>query len=137
MSNLWIEKGDSFIGFKAFASYDFTCITINSGWNINCYNKFVGLFYPLNSSPHEVLNVAVGDRTTLNQLFNMISEALFSSQTIKPIYKDFRNGDVRHSQADISKARKLIGYDPSVNVEQGIKASMEWYIKRDGGSESK
>ena len=49
---------------------------------------------------------------------------------IKPIYKDFRPGDIRHSRADISKAKKLLNYIPSHNVEQGIKETISWYIDK-------
>src|SRR5690554_6797459 len=62
---------------------------------------------------NQVYNIAVGDRTTLNQLFDTIKASLQEngvSCQIKPVYRDFRAGDVRHSQADISKAEKLLGY---------------------------
>jgi UDP-N-acetylglucosamine 4-epimerase len=80
----------------------------------------------------QVYNVAVGDRTTLNDLFNSIKETLiFNDRDIvtQPIYRDFRAGDVRHSQADISKAKKLLGYLPEYNIQQGISKAMPWYIK--------
>jgi len=47
----------------------------------------------------------------------------------KPCYRDFRAGDVRHSQADISKARRLVGYAPTHRVEQGLDAALDWYRK--------
>lgn len=78
-----------------------------------------------------VYNVAVGGRTTLNQLFYMLRDELERHQVHyrkEPVYKSFRAGDVRHSQADISKARKLLGYDPSHTVAKGIEAAMPWYI---------
>lgn len=80
---------------------------------------------------NEVYNVAVGDRTTLNDLFIAIKEAL-SENRIQvsdfPTYRDFRDGDVRHSQADISKAKKLTGYVPEYSIFEGIKMAMPWYI---------
>jgi UDP-N-acetylglucosamine 4-epimerase len=80
----------------------------------------------------EVYNVAVGDRTTLNELFTAIKESLINSgvniQTA-PIYRDFRAGDVRHSQADISKAKKALGYEPQFTIAEGINKAMPWYKK--------
>lgn len=82
---------------------------------------------------NQVYNVAFGQRTTLNELFELIKERVskvFSdSAGIKPEYRDFRAGDVRHSLADISKAVKLIGYSPAFSVEQGLDEAAEWYIK--------
>jgi UDP-N-acetylglucosamine 4-epimerase len=80
----------------------------------------------------EVYNVAVGDRTTLNDLFNAIKKALIEngvSVETTPIYRDFRAGDVRHSQADISKAKKALGYQPEFVIAQGIGKAMPWYVK--------
>ncbi|WP_075532696.1 NAD-dependent epimerase/dehydratase family protein [Moritella viscosa] len=78
----------------------------------------------------QVYNVAVGDRTTLNTLYNSIQSALINNgvkSDAKPTYRDFRAGDVRHSQADISKAKKLLGYEPEFNIQQGIDKAMPWY----------
>jgi UDP-N-acetylglucosamine 4-epimerase len=82
---------------------------------------------PLN----HVYNVAVGDRTTLNQLYNDLRHALKikgDDQTAKPIYRDYRNGDVRHSQADIHKAQSLLGYVPTHRIAEGIKITANWYV---------
>ncbi|MDZ4297756.1 MAG: NAD-dependent epimerase/dehydratase family protein [Moraxellaceae bacterium] len=81
---------------------------------------------------NQVYNVAVGDRTTLNQLFEAIQVGLQAngiSHTASPIYREFRVGDVRHSQADVSKARALLGYEPGFMIKDGIAAAMPWYIK--------
>ena len=80
---------------------------------------------------NQVYNVAVGGRTTLNQLFSYIRESLGENgiQYQKDAsYRDFRAGDVRHSQADVSKANNLLGYDPQYTIEQGIKKAMPWYV---------
>lgn len=80
----------------------------------------------------EVYNVAVGDRTTLNTLFQSIAMSLQAEgvgYTKQPLYRDFRAGDVRHSQADISKARQELGYEPTHTIEQGIAVAMPWYVK--------
>ena len=79
----------------------------------------------------QVYNVAVGNRTTLNQLFNSLCDALKAngvSSATQPSYRDFRAGDVRHSQADIDKAQRLLGYAPTHDIKSGIAASMSWYV---------
>lgn len=80
---------------------------------------------------NEVYNVAVGDRTTLNDLFHALQAALAENvkpYTRKPVYRDFRAGDVRHSQADISKAASKLGYAPEFRIMEGIAKAMPWYI---------
>lgn len=81
---------------------------------------------------NQVYNVAVGDRTTLNQLFETIQSALKNngiSYTQAPSYREFREGDVRHSQADINKAKTLLGYEPDFLIKEGIEEAMPWYVK--------
>lgn len=78
----------------------------------------------------EVYNVAVGDRTTLNDLYKAIQSALKEcdiNATQDPIYRDFRAGDVRHSQADVSKAVHKLGYAPKYRILEGISKAMPWY----------
>jgi len=80
---------------------------------------------------NQIYNVAVGDRTTLNSLYSSIKKALQENNVNypkDPIYRDFREGDVRHSQADISKISDLLGYEPEFKVEQGISKAMPWYV---------
>ncbi|WP_299188355.1 NAD-dependent epimerase/dehydratase family protein [uncultured Psychrobacter sp.] len=80
----------------------------------------------------QVYNVAVGDRTTLNELFNSIKSALAENNVKydkEPVYRDFREGDVRHSQADVTKAKNLLGYQPQFDISQGIDKAMPWYVK--------
>ena len=82
-------------------------------------------------SKDEVYNVAVGDRTTLNQLFAALRDALQNdgvSPVIQPNYRDFRAGDVRHSQADVGKAQRLLGYAPTHRIQDGIGVAMPWYV---------
>ena len=79
----------------------------------------------------EVYNVAVGDRTTLGELFGFIRDGLRDHQIHydqDAIMADFRVGDVRHSQADIGKARRLLGYDPAYSVARGLGEALPWYI---------
>ena len=81
---------------------------------------------------NQVYNVAVGDRTTLNELFDVIRSTLEPRfphlKGFKPSYRDFRAGDVRHSLADISKARELLGYQPTHRIGEGLVEAMDWYV---------
>lgn len=79
----------------------------------------------------QVYNVAVGDRTSLNELFDYLTcelAHLDRDYVRSPEYGDFRPGDVRHSQADISKARKYLGFQPTHDVRAGLAAALPWYI---------
>jgi len=73
----------------------------------------------------EVINVATGGRISLNQLFEAVNK--LTGAGLEPIYADARAGDVRDSQADISKARRLLGYEPGVSFEQGLEKTVEWF----------
>lgn len=82
---------------------------------------------------NQVYNVAVNERTTLNALFelerSLLAERFPHVADYRPRYREFREGDVRHSQADISKAARLLGYAPTHRVQEGLKEAMEWYIE--------
>jgi UDP-N-acetylglucosamine/UDP-N-acetylgalactosamine 4-epimerase len=81
---------------------------------------------------NQVYNVAVGDRTTLNDLFNGIKAALNENgvtYTKEPVYRDFRAGDVRHSQASIEKIKKSLFFKPEKKISEGITEAVIWYIK--------
>jgi UDP-N-acetylglucosamine/UDP-N-acetylgalactosamine 4-epimerase len=83
----------------------------------------------------QIYNVAAGGRTTLNQLFAALRDGLAEitgDPTIaaaQPEYQDFRPGDVRHSQADIEKARTLLGYAPDFSVRDGLAEVLPWYVR--------
>lgn len=89
----------------------------------------------------EVYNVALGDQTSLNELFGMLRDTLEQHQVSykrDPRYAEFRPGDVRHSRADIAKARAGLGYEPTHRIAEGIEAAVPWYLghyrrQRDGG----
>lgn len=84
------------------------------------------------SARNQVYNVAVSGRTDLNMLFSALRESLSASGISyekSPGYRDFRAGDVRHSQADIGKIQKLLDYAPKYNIEQGIAKAMPWYVE--------
>jgi UDP-N-acetylglucosamine 4-epimerase len=80
---------------------------------------------------NQVYNIAVGERTTLNELFSLLQDGLRKlNPTLpnqKPRYADFRAGDVRHSHANISKARELLDYEPALRVGDGLNLAMAWY----------
>lgn len=73
----------------------------------------------------EVINVATGGRISLNHLFSTVRE--FVGATVDPIHAEPRAGDVKDSQADISKAAALLGYRPIVSFEDGLKQTVAWY----------
>ena len=81
---------------------------------------------------NQVYNVAVGDRTTLNQLHAALAAGVEqerpSLKVAQPAYADFRGGDVRHSLADVSKARTLLGYQPTHDVHEGLAEAIAWYV---------
>jgi UDP-N-acetylglucosamine 4-epimerase len=79
----------------------------------------------------QVYNVAVGDRTTLNELFFIIRNGLAEAgvQYVRsPVYKPFRVGDVRHSQADVSKAMRELRYSPLIDIQAGMTQALPWYL---------
>ncbi|MBM9605770.1 NAD-dependent epimerase/dehydratase family protein [Desulfopila inferna] len=88
------------------------------------------------AATNQVYNIAFGERTTLNQLYSHIKGRVAASnpaaQNAEPQYRDFRAGDVRHSLADIAKARALIGYEPQFSVIRGLDRAAEWYMKNLG-----
>ena len=85
---------------------------------------------------NQVYNVAVQARTTLNDLFQLLKEKLTPGcpdlESLQPHYREFRAGDVQHSEADISKARNLLDYSPSHTIEEGLSEAIEWYCRRLG-----
>jgi UDP-N-acetylglucosamine 4-epimerase len=84
----------------------------------------------------EAFNVAVGGRNTLNELYTLINKELKAHidtfSTKEAIYRDFRAGDIRHSNADISKAKHIVGYAPTHDIYQGMEEAIEWYIESIG-----
>lgn len=119
-----IEGEDVFVNGDGETSRDFCFIENTVQMNIlaACAND---------QAKDQVYNVAVGDRTTLNDLYNSIASSLKRNDIDvknQPVYRDFRTGDVRHSQADISKAKQNLGYDPKFNIGEGIDKAMPWYI---------
>jgi len=87
---------------------------------------------------NQVYNVAVDERTSLSRLFQLLRDALATELPhiagAAPVHGDFRPGDVRHSQADIGKARRLLGYAPTHRLSDGIRAAIPWYLAHYGAS---
>ncbi|MEZ9819999.1 NAD-dependent epimerase/dehydratase family protein [Shewanella sp. 10N.286.45.A1] len=119
-----IEGNDIFINGDGETSRDFCFIENTVQMNILAATAS-------DDVKDNVYNVAVGDRTTLNTLYSSIQETLASNGVVNnktPIYREFRAGDVRHSQADIGKAKTLLGYQPEFAIQQGIDKAMPWYM---------
>ena len=80
---------------------------------------------------HQVFNIALNQRTTLNELFALLREGLVPDfpqlKGVQPVYQDFRAGDVRHSQADIGRAQKCLGYQPTHDIAAGLNEALSWY----------
>lgn len=88
---------------------------------------------------NQVYNVAVGERTTLDQLFQTLRQSLAGNgvhYAREPRYRDFRPGDVRHSQADIGKAQRLLGYAPHYDLPTGLARTMPWYVAQARAAEA-
>jgi len=82
---------------------------------------------------NQVFNIAVGDRTSLNDLYKLITKSLAQycqMSDSKLSYRDFRAGDVRHSQADIIKVQTLLGYTPLMKMDAGVTAAIPWYVSK-------
>jgi len=129
----WISaiiKGDDvFINGDGETSRDFCYIDNTVQMNILAATASEGV-------KNEVYNVAVGDRTTLNDLYAALQSALAANGKTNhkaQVYREFRAGDVRHSQADISKAKDRLGFSPEYRVMGGLAKAMPWYIRMEGG----
>jgi UDP-N-acetylglucosamine/UDP-N-acetylgalactosamine 4-epimerase len=103
-------------------SRDFTHVTNAVDANI------LSLFTNNKQSVNQVYNIAYGRQTSLLQLFDYLKK--ISTSNLEPLYAPERAGDVKHSLADISKAKNLLGYDPKISVEEGLKKTFEWYKER-------
>src|SRR5690606_9945280 len=124
-----IHGGEVFINGDGETSRDFCYVD-----NVVQANLLAGTVPAESGATNNVYNVAVGERTTLNELFEMLKVCLSSripaSTMVDANYQDYRVGDVRHSLADIRKARGILGYEPQFDVGEGLLACSEWYWKR-------
>jgi len=121
-----MENKEIFINGEGDTSRDFCYIDNTMQANL------LGATSQIEGAANQVYNVAVGERTSLNELYEMIRINLVERfphlKEAKPTHQDYRAGDVLHSLADISKAQKLLGYEPSHNIAQGMKVAMDWYV---------
>jgi UDP-N-acetylglucosamine/UDP-N-acetylgalactosamine 4-epimerase len=121
-----IKKEDVFINGDGETSRDFCYIDNTVQMNL------LAAMTSNDKATDQVYNVALNDRTSLNQLYSMIEERLIErvDGLVKkePVLRDFRAGDVRHSQADISKAKNLLSYQPSHKIAEGLDEAMEWFV---------
>lgn len=115
-----IQKKAPFINGDGETSRDFTFVE-------NAVQANIKALFADETKEHEVLNVAFGERTTLNRLWESIAET--AGIDLAAEYRGERIGDVRHSLADISKAKNLIGYDPEFSVSEGLAIAFDWYKK--------
>jgi UDP-N-acetylglucosamine 4-epimerase len=88
----------------------------------------LALFTQKKEAINQVYNIAYGTRTSLNEVFEMIKE--IAGSDLAPKYGPERKGDVKHSLADISKAKELLDYDPKFDIREGMKKAFEWYRKQ-------
>lgn len=105
-------------------SRDFTFVD-----NAVLANK-LSLFTANKEAINQVYNIACGEQTSLLELFNGLKKEAATS--LQPVFGPERLGDVKHSLADISKARQLLGYNPVVNVEEGLQKTFNWYKSQKG-----
>ena len=120
-----IKQKDLFINGDGETSRDFCYID-------NCVQANIKACLSGDDAANHVYNVAYGQKTTLNELFTMIRDRVVTrypeAAKAEPVYRDFRIGDVRHSLADISKAKKMLGYDPKFSVQTGLDQAAQWYM---------
>ena len=121
-----LNKEDVFINGDGETSRDFCYIENTVQMNL------LAAMTDNDEATDQVYNCALNARTSLNQLYQMIEERLIDRvKTLskkKPTYRDFRAGDVLHSQADISKTTNLLGYAPTHVIAQGLDEAMDWYV---------
>ncbi len=122
-----LNNGTVYINGDGETSRDFCYID-------NCVQANIMAATAGDEAADEVYNVAFGERTSLNELYGMIRERVAlhypEAAGAEPVYRDFRAGDVRHSLADISKAREKIGYAPEYSIAEGLDQATSWYLKR-------
>lgn len=113
-----LKNESPFINGDGTTSRDFTFVE-------NAVQANIRALFTAGLTQHEVINIAVGESTTLNQLWDHICDILDTD--LLPVFRNERKGDVKHSLADISKARRTIGYHPFIDVRKGLEMAVEWY----------
>jgi UDP-N-acetylglucosamine 4-epimerase len=82
------------------------------------------------SALSQVYNIALGEKTSINQLFEILKN--ISGVDLPSAYREDRPGDIRDSLADISKAKRLLGYEPNIKIQEGLKITLDWFISSYG-----
>ena len=122
-----LNKEDVFINGDGKTSRDFCYIDNTVQMNL------LAATTDNDEATDQVYNVALNDRISLNKLYQMIEERLIQRtqglEKKEPIFKDFRAGDVRHSQANIDKAQALLKYQPKYMISKGMDETIDWYCK--------
>lgn len=116
-----IDQIQPFINGDGEQSRDFTYVR-----NVVQINQ-LALFTDNPNAVNQVYNVALGERITINQMWHFLKS--LENSDIDAVYRQARQGDVRDSLADISKAKQLLGYNPEINVFEGLKLAFNWYKK--------
>ncbi len=114
-----LDNESPFINGDGLQTRDFTYIENVIQANIKA------LFTQNEEALNQIYNVAVGDRTTVKQMFDILNEV--ENKGINPVFREARAGDVRDSLADISKAKTLLGYEPTVRFKEGLIRTYEWF----------
>jgi UDP-N-acetylglucosamine/UDP-N-acetylgalactosamine 4-epimerase len=117
-----LRNESPFINGDGEQSRDFTFVENAVEANIK------SLFCPIENCNGSVFNVALGERTSIHTLFHIIKK--FANSDIEPQYRQERAGDVKHSLADIDRARIILDYNPSIDISEGLKITFEWFKNR-------
>ena len=112
-----LKNASPFINGDGETSRDFTFVE-------NAVQANIKAIFAADIKKSEVINIAFGERTSLNLLWNQICSITHSD--LKPEYREERKGDVKHSLADISKAKKLIRYVPEISLLKGLEVTIHW-----------
>lgn len=113
-----LDNDAPYINGDGTISRDFTFVE-------NAVQANIKALFEENLNRHEVINVACGESISLNDLWTSITA--IESKEIAPIYRQERKGDIKHSLADVTKGKDLIGYIPSVKVKEGLSFTYSWY----------
>lgn len=124
--NACINNSQAFINGDGLTSRDF-CFVDNA-----VEANILAALAPSPDAVNQVYNIAYGQQTTLKDLFilirDLVAARLPHAAALEPVMREFRAGDVRHSLANIDKARALLGYDPQYQLHDGLKESVSWYF---------
>jgi UDP-N-acetylglucosamine 4-epimerase len=116
-----LSKTSPFIDGDGEQTRDFTFVENAVQANIRSF------FAEKQEALNQIYNVAVGEKISVNRLYDIIAE--LGNSPVKPQHRETRAGDIRNSLADISRAQNLIGYDPQIKVNEGLKVAFDWYRK--------